>query len=149
MVNEAGGFTLERELRIAAAPETIWSFLTDPEMYVRWMGRSAELDPRPGGSYRVDVNGQDVARGEYRELEPHSRIVMSWGWEGEGHPIPPGSSTVEITLTPDGNETILRLVHRDLPSQEAADNHAEGWDHLLPRLGMAAAGDDPGPDPWH
>ena len=92
----------------------------------------------------MDVNGQDVARGEYRELERHSRIVTSWGWVGEGHLIPPGSSTVEITLTPDGAETLLRLVHRELPSQEAADNHAEGWDHLLPRLATAAAAGRPG-----
>ena len=29
--------------------------------------------------------------------------------------MPPGASTAEVTLTPDGNSTILRLVHRDLP----------------------------------
>jgi hypothetical protein len=27
--------------------------------------------------------------------------------------------------------------------------HATGWNHFLPRLSLAAAGTDPGPDPWN
>lgn len=27
--------------------------------------------------------------------------------------------------------------------------HATGWNHFLPRLTLAAAGTDPGPDPWN
>jgi len=37
-------------------------------------------------------------------------------------------------------------VHRDLPVGEGA-GHEEGWNHFLPRLAIAAAGGDPGPDP--
>jgi uncharacterized protein YndB with AHSA1/START domain len=59
--------------------------------------------------------------------------VFTWGWEAEGHPIPPGSSEVEVTLVPDGDGTLVRLVHRGLPD-EAVQQHAEGWDFFLPRL---------------
>src|SRR5436309_13045584 len=93
---------IEREVRIAAAPETVFSYFTDPEKYVKWKGQHAELDPRPGGVFRVDFDGKDVARGEFVEIEPFRRLVFTWGWEGEGHPIPPGSSVVEVTLVPDG-----------------------------------------------
>jgi hypothetical protein len=32
--------------------------------------------------------------------------------------VPPGSTTVEITLTPDGDGTILRLRHLGLPNEK-------------------------------
>ena len=70
---------LEKEVRIAARPETIFPFFTDPEKMMRWLGVSVTLDPRPGGIYRVDINGENVARGEYIELVPYSRIVFSRG----------------------------------------------------------------------
>ena len=97
----------EREVRIAARPEVVFQFFLDPAKIVRWKGTEAALDPRPGGIYRVNVTGHDIARGEYLEIVPHSRIVFTWGWE-EG-PIAPGSTTVEVTLTPSGDGTIVRL----------------------------------------
>ncbi len=42
----------------------------------------------------------------------------------------------------------LRLVHRDLPNAESAERHNEGWTHYTQRLSTAAAGGDPGTDPW-
>ena len=136
---------VEKEVRIAARPEVVFEFFIDPVKMVRWKGVDAMLDPRPGGAYRVNVTGKDVALGEYVEIVPHSRIVLTWGWENS--PIAPGSTRVEITLTPDGDGMILRLRHSGLAG-EAALKHAEGWDHFLPRLALAAAGQDPGPDPW-
>jgi len=62
--------------------------------------------------------------------------------------VPPGSSTIEVDLTPEGGGTNLRFVHKDLPNAEAVGSHAHGWDHYLPRLEIAAAGGDPGEDPW-
>jgi uncharacterized protein YndB with AHSA1/START domain len=136
---------VEREIRIAARPETIFPFFTDPARMVQWKGHLATLDPRPGGAYRVAINDQTVMRGEYVLLEPPHRLVFTFGWEGQGHPIPPGSSTVEVTLVADGDGTLVRLVHRGLPPDAQAD-HAKGWDHYLPRLALAAAG-AAGPDP--
>ena len=136
---------VEKEVRIAARPETVFEFFTDPVKMIRWKGVDAMLDPRPGGTYRVNVTGKEVALGEYVEIVPHSRIVLTWGWEGRA--IAPGSTRVEITLTPDGDGTLLRLRHSGLVS-EAAQQHAEGWDHYLARLVSAAADQDPGPDPW-
>ena len=63
---------VEREVRIAARPETVFEFFTDPEKMVLWKGRQASLDPRPGGIYRVEMGDQIVARGEYVELDPSS-----------------------------------------------------------------------------
>ena len=134
------------EVRIAASPQTVYSFFTDPQKMLRWKGIAAELDPRPGGVYRVEMNSNDVALGSYVELEPYSRIVIAWGWEGNDE-VPPGSSIVEVTLDADGDGTILRLTHRDLPAPEV-EKHNEGWTHYLARLEIAASGGEPGADPF-
>jgi uncharacterized protein YndB with AHSA1/START domain len=140
---------VERELTIAASPETVWEFLVDPEKATRWMGSSATLEATPGGEYRVDVIGGHIASGEFVEVERPRRLVHTFGWEPEGgqdNRVPPGSSTIEIELVPSGDGTTLRFRHYGLPNAEAAQSHAHGWDHYLGRLVVAARGDDPGED---
>lgn len=138
---------VEREVRIAASPETVYDFLVEPDRMIQWMGRQAELDPRPGGILRIDLNGEHIARGEYVELDPPRRVVFTWGWEAEDSVVKPGTSTVEVSLTPDGDGTLVRFTHRDLPEQ-SRDAHAHGWEHYLERLEVVAGGGDPGEDPW-
>jgi uncharacterized protein YndB with AHSA1/START domain len=143
--------SVERTISIDATPETVWEFFVDPQKLVRWMGTEVELDPRPGGVYRNIVLPGHIARGEFVELDPPHRLVFTWGWErsGEDPPtVPSGSSTIEVELTSDGEGTSLRFVHRDLPNAEATASHGHGWDHYLSRLETAAAGGDPGADPW-
>ncbi|HXH21397.1 MAG TPA: SRPBCC domain-containing protein [Dehalococcoidia bacterium] len=146
MAGERPQDAVVKEVRIRASPETVFAFFTDPAKMVLWKGVDAMLDPRPGGAYRVNVTGRDVVLGEYLEVVPYSRVVFTWGWENETIPLPPGSSTVEVTLTPDGPYTIVRLRHSGL-SPEMAEEHARGWDHYLARLLEAAEGRDAGPDP--
>ena len=138
---------IEREMRIDASPETVFEFFTDPAKMVRWKGTTATLDPRPGGVYRVQMNEQAIALGEYVEVDPPNRVVFTWGWEGSYAGTAPGSSTVEITLTPDGDGTLVRLVHTGLPTPESVEAHGHGWDQYMPRLAIAAAGGDAGEDP--
>jgi uncharacterized protein YndB with AHSA1/START domain len=135
-----------KEVRIKARTEVVFAFFTDPALMVRWKGVDAMLDARRGGVYRVNVTGRDVARGEYLDIQPYTRIVFTWGWEGDGSPLPPGASTVEVTFTPAGDETIVRLRHSGL-TPEMAEEHAQGWEHYLSRLVEAAEGRDPGIDP--
>jgi uncharacterized protein YndB with AHSA1/START domain len=136
---------LEHEIWIAASRETVFAYFIDPARLTRWMGIRADLDPRPGGVYRVDINGKDIARGEFLEVTPHSRIVFTWGWEGS--PLPPGSTTVEVTFTAEGEYTVVRLRHNGLPPDQAPI-HISGWEHYLARLALTAAGGQAGPDPW-
>jgi len=139
---------VEIEVRIDASPETVFEFFTDPDKMVQWMGRSHELDPRPGGTFRCDINGREVASGSYQEIDPPRRVVFTWGWESEESLTTPGSSTVEVDLEPAGEQTLVRLTHRDLPGEEQRAAHKHGWDHYTERLAVAASGGDPGEDPW-
>ncbi|MEY9939989.1 SRPBCC domain-containing protein [Streptacidiphilus sp. MAP5-3] len=133
--------------RIRAEPEAVFSYLTDHDRLLSWQGVEAELDPRTGGAYRIRVVADAIASGRYTELTPPVRIVLTWGWENEGDPVPPGSSTVRIELTPDALGTLLTLTHTDLPAA-AREPHRTGWEHYLDRLTIRASGGDPGPDPW-
>ena len=140
--------SVQRELTIAASPETVWELLTDPAQAVRWMGQVASFDVRPGGAYRCEVIPGHTATGEFIEVDPPHRLVHTWGWETGSDSVPPGTTTIEYELIPSGDGTLLRFNHSDLPSAESAGSHAHGWDHYLERLTIAAAGDDPGTDPW-
>jgi uncharacterized protein YndB with AHSA1/START domain len=137
----------ERTLSIDASPDTVWEFFVDPQKLMRWKGIDAELDARPGGSYYCEVIPGHTARGEFVELDRPHRLVFTWGWDGNDK-VPPGTSTIEVELTSEGDGTSLRFVHRDLPDAEQVTSHAHGWDHYLPRLELAAAGRDPGEDEW-
>ena len=82
--------SVERELAIAASPETVWQLLTDPDQAVRWMGRAAALDVQPGGAYRVEVIPGHTASGEFVEVDPPRRLVHTWGWEAGSDSLPRG-----------------------------------------------------------
>ena len=124
---------VEVEQRIAASRETVFSYLTDPAKFVQWMGVGAELDPKPGGRFRIDADGAHIAVGEYREVDPPHRLVMTWGWEGRPD-VPPGSTSVEITLEAEGSETILRIRHGGLPDEKERASHRGGWQMYSGRL---------------
>jgi uncharacterized protein YndB with AHSA1/START domain len=135
-----------KEIYIDAPPSVVFQFLTDPPKMLSWMGIRAEIDPKPGGIYRVDANGRDVILGEYLEVVADSRVVFTWGFEGGGYHVAAGSSWVEIDLTREGNGTRLRLTHRELPP-EAREGHDAGWGHYLGRLKAVCEGGEPGRDP--
>ncbi len=132
-------------IEIDAPPEIVFAHLVTPEGMVTWLGQHAELDPTPGGLYAVDINGAAI-RGTFLEVDPPRRIGVTWGVVGDST-IPVGSSRVEFTLSPHEGGTRLELLHVQLPVSEAA-MHARGWEHFLARLRIAAAGGDPGPDPF-
>jgi uncharacterized protein YndB with AHSA1/START domain len=128
---------------IQAPPEVVFAHLVTPERMVSWMGEHAELEPLPGGRFEVDISGT-LVRGEYLEMDPPHRLLLSWGLAGRAD-LPPGSSHVEFTLTPNAGGTTLRLVHSGLP-ETAAKTHSIGWGHYLARLQLSASGTNPGPD---
>jgi uncharacterized protein YndB with AHSA1/START domain len=87
-----------------------------------------------------------VAAGEYVEVTPPTRVIFTWGWEGDAT-LPPGTSTVEIDLQPDGTGTAVIVRHSGLPDGASAAVHEEGWRFFTERLAIAASGGDPGPMP--
>jgi uncharacterized protein YndB with AHSA1/START domain len=133
------GDRIEHEIRIAAPPEIVFAFFTDPELHARWLGREATLDPRPGGVYRCVVHDHATVLGEYITVDPPRRVEFTWGFDGAAG-VAPGSSTVAVTLTPVPEGTLLRLVHTGLP-HPALQGHDTGWNGYLAQLARAATTD--------
>jgi uncharacterized protein YndB with AHSA1/START domain len=92
------------------------------------------------------MDASTVVRGTFVELDPPHRVVFTWGWEGNEH-VPPGSTTVEVVLEPDGDGTLMSLRQSGLPDGESAAMHEEGWKFFSPRLAVVVAGGDAGPMP--
>jgi uncharacterized protein YndB with AHSA1/START domain len=135
--------------RIRAAPERVYGFFTDPALWARWQGTSATVDPRPGGILQIAMGrgGSGLAEGRFVELDPFKRIVFSWGWASSPlSTLPPGSTVVTVHLRPDGDGTLVTLIHDSLPHGER-EIHEAGWIQYLGRLVIVAEGGDPGPDP--
>jgi len=80
------------------------------------------------------------------EIDAPRRGVFTWGWTHD-HAVAPGSTRVEVTLTEEDGGTRVVLRHHGLPDDEQQAQHAMGWELYLGRLGVVAAGGDPGPDP--
>ena len=96
----------------------------------------AETDPRVGGRFRVRFRKLDGSEhesaGEYLEVEPPTRLAMSWRWiNGDADP---NVSRVEITLRPVDEGVELTLTHSGLASEASARSHEEGWAGGLDQL---------------
>jgi uncharacterized protein YndB with AHSA1/START domain/GNAT superfamily N-acetyltransferase len=84
-------------MQVAAQPETVFPYFTDPGRYVEWMGSGATLEPVPGGSYRVLMRDSVEPVGEFVEIDPPHRLVFTWGWTHD-RAVPPGTTRVVVTL---------------------------------------------------
>jgi len=137
---------VDKRVFIAASPLRVYELLTDAALLVEWMALTADLDPVAGGVLTWSHANGDSVVGTFVELVPARRIVFTFGWDRDDVRIPPGSTTVEIDLSPRDGGTELHLLHRGLPGP-MADAHGGGWENYLARLAAVAEGRDPGPDP--
>lgn len=126
--------------------EATFALLTEPERLRRWQAVTARIELRAGGEYRWTIVPGHTASGTIAELEPGKRLVLTFGWEGT-EDLPPGASTVTITLEPTEGGTSVHLVHSGLTPEQAA-GHLEGWNHYTERLVAAASHSDAGADEW-
>jgi uncharacterized protein YndB with AHSA1/START domain len=132
--------TLKRRLK--ASPAQVFSAWTDPEKIIHWFGPHeteagsvhAKTDVRTGGSYRVSFKTEDgeyhEVGGTYREVVPDRRLVFTWAW----HSTPERESLVTVTLSGDGDGTLLTLHHEQFFDQKAAEGHTRGWTGTLEKL---------------
>lgn len=137
---------LEVTVHVAARPETVFPYFTDPSRYTQWMGADAVLEPVPAGAYRVHIRDGVEAVGEFVEIDPPHRLVFTWGWTHD-HPVAPGTTRVVVTLEEEAGGTRVILRHHDLPDDDQRGHHANGWQMYLQRLAVCISGADPGPDP--
>lgn len=60
---------------------------------------------------------EQPVRGPCEVVDPPRRLVFTWGFVGSPE-LPPGASSVEVTLTKQASGTRVELIHRGLPEPE-------------------------------
>ena len=71
------------ELRLPVPPDEAFEMFVDPVRLIRWIGISAELEPRPGGRFRFEVMPGQFCEGRYESVDRPRRLVFTWGWTAE------------------------------------------------------------------
>ncbi len=130
--------TLKR--RLNAPPEKVYAAWTDPEKVLKWFGpdsgpvKQADFDVRVGGRYAVTFHTEDGEQhhvsGVYRQVVPNEKLVFTWAWRS----TPERESLVTILIKPDGNGSLLTLIHEQFFDEPARARHREGWTGCLDKL---------------
>ena len=136
----------EKSVLVPLSADETFTLITQPDRLRRWQVVTARVDLRAGGDYRWTIIPGHAVAGTFTEVEPGRRVMFTWGWEGSAE-LPPGASTVIITLEPAAGGTMVHLTHEGLSAEQEA-SHAAGWTHYLDRLVTAATAGDAGPDEW-
>lgn len=147
---------IERETLIQAPVEIVWGVVTEPEQISRWFADAAELDLRPGGEgtftwesrATVATDEPAVSRLRVEKVDRPHVFSFRWGYPGDAEPRETNSVLVEFTLTPEGQNTRLRVVESGLAQVDWSearragylDDHAHGWEVHLGRLAEYAGG---------
>lgn len=132
--NDANALRLTH--RFAGPPALVWAVWTRPELIRSWFGSShgfrahdIAVDLRPGGTWSLrNVNGPvtEYVSGTYHEVEPTSRLVYSYHFEGTDF-----FSVISIDLIPEGDGTRLDFLQTGFPDTQARIEHARGWPYAL------------------
>ena len=132
---------------IRASREIVFAAWTNPESMKHWMcpgdivAADAQLDPRPGGSYRIVMKGptrEYEHTGEYLAVEPPSKLVFTWISNSTGNE----PTLVTVELFERGADCELVLTHERFASAGAMRHHRGGWGQIADKLALHLAHSD-------
>jgi uncharacterized protein YndB with AHSA1/START domain len=142
MAGEPGGLTLDLKRVLGAPRAAVFRALTDPDELAKWWGPagftapSIELDLRVGGGYRIAMQPPDgdmfYLSGEFRELDPPSRLAYTFRWED---PDPDDRENVAtLTLRDLDESTELILAQGPFATEPRRALHRQGWTDSFDKL---------------
>lgn len=113
---------------ISAPPQEVFDAWLDPEVPGNpW--NAAErfiLDAKVDGLFYWRLRGT-AHYGRFTEMERPLRMQNTW--------VSPNTlgkeSTVTVTFQKHGEDTLMTLVHSDLPDTDDAKQHEKGWNYFL------------------
>jgi uncharacterized protein YndB with AHSA1/START domain len=134
--------------------DDLWAAITDPDRLARWYGH-LEGDLRPGGAFRLYLEADDVeSAGRVEVCEPPRRLLVTNRETNEsyrkGQGAPPFNASIEVTLTANGDQTLLVLEVKGMPLNVLAA-YGAGWQIHAENLAAYLAGGERGDTEarWH
>jgi uncharacterized protein YndB with AHSA1/START domain len=118
----------------------VFAAWTRPEELQKWsapgpMTAKAEIDLKVGGHYKITMTdpsgGARVVGGEYRVVDPPSRLVYSWAWLDRENAA---QTLVTIDFHERGKTTEVVLRHEGFLTEQDCKRHEEGWNGSLAKL---------------
>jgi uncharacterized protein YndB with AHSA1/START domain len=105
-----GKGVVRTEVGLYSAIDDVWSALTDPPRLARWYGEVAG-DLRIGGEYRARVLSSGwEGTGRVEACEPPRRLLLVTKEQDD-----PWGAVTEVTLTAEGDQTIVVWEERGMP----------------------------------
>lgn len=137
---EPGDVLIIVEGHFAATPAEEFQAWTDPAIVKQWFGRvpnslhSATIDLREGGAWRfLESSGEEKSvgfEGAYLVIEPDARLVFTWSKviaHASGAREATPASQVDVTFSPSGDGTDVRLVHSSVHDEVTRHAFGGGW----------------------
>lgn len=130
---------VERHVTLPTDLDEAWDLLTRPEDLAGWLGAEVDLDPTPGSRGLVVDHDGTRRHLEVERVEAGRRLAWRW-WMDDDEAA---ATEVEITLAPDPDGTLVRVVERPLTPAAAAAPSASAsatatassaWSHRLLHL---------------
>ena len=139
--------SIEREIRIDAAPHVVFDIVSDPKHVAQWWpdeARYASVEPGSAGELVfTDHGGEQVVVG-FQVVDAVPGRLFSFRWTQQPGEQPSGTNSflVRFELEPVGDATVLRMTETGFYERgwEAAQieetyrDHSTGWDYHLGRL---------------
>ena len=127
----------QKELRIErivhAPPDRVFSAWTTANELAAWWGpegitcKSAEIDARVGGTYRIENALPDGSTlwifGEFEVVDKPVKLVFSWRVSTSTA----APERVTIDFQPHRAGTQIVLTHEKIPTAERREQHESGW----------------------
>jgi uncharacterized protein YndB with AHSA1/START domain len=135
--------SIKIERHFSFTPRNLWQAWTDPGIVKLWFGSDpngtvldAILDVRVGGSFAVtfaNANGDEyTAQGMYQIIEPHKKLLFTWGWKNQPHI----KELVAVQFQAEDTGTLMTFEHMDIDAN-TSHNYEIGWRTTFDKLEKA------------
>jgi predicted enzyme related to lactoylglutathione lyase len=105
----------------------------------------AEVDLRPGGTYRIEMETDEMGTAEivgtYQEVVPNTRLVFTWAWKNNLQ-LGSGETLVSVDLLEIEEGTEVKVHHSGFSNLDERDIHTQGWNSALDNLEVLFVGEE-------